>query len=208
MDGSMGQTGDEPVDGEVADDVLVARAREGDEAAFAALVRRYERLVFRTVAGLVRRVEDAEEVAQQAFLNAYQGLPRFEAGRPLAPWLVRVAVNAALDRLRADRRRPGARPDLRARDAAALPGPRGGAGGASGRLAEEDLVARDLAERLLGTLGPKDRVAVLLMDVQGYSIGEVAAALGSSEGAARLRLFRARRRLRAAWRRLEGSGEG
>src|SRR3990172_4464351 len=100
MDALMGRTGDGSFEGGQADEDLIARARGGDEAAFSALVRRYERLVFRTVGGLLRRPEDAEEVAQQAFLNAYRNLARFQAGRPFAPWLARIAGNAGLDRLR------------------------------------------------------------------------------------------------------------
>ena len=203
----MEQAGEGAFEGGPGDDDLITRARDGDEAAFAALVRRYERLVFRTVGGLVRRVEDAEEVAQQAFLNAYRNLARFQAGRPFAPWLARIAVNAALDRLRADRRRAGYAPALRGRAVVDVADLGAGVEGRPTPSAEAGAARRDLAERLLETLGAKDRVAVLLMDAQGYSIGEVAAALGCSEGAARLRLFRARRRLRAAWRRLEGSGE-
>ena len=204
----MEQPGQGAFQGGPGDDDLITRARDGDESAFEALVRRYERLVFRTVRGLVRRVEDAEEITQQAFLNAYRNLARFQAGRPFAPWLVRIAVNAALDRLRADRRHAGGAPALwgRAVVDGADPGP--GVEGQPTPSAEAGVVSRDLAERLLETLGAKDRVAVLLMDVQGYAIGEVAAALGCSEGAARLRLFRARRQLRAAWRRLEGAGKG
>lgn len=203
----MEQPGEGAFEGGPGDDALIARARDGDEAAFGALVRRYERLVFRTVGGLVRRVEDAEEVAQQAFLNAYRNLARFQAGRPFAPWLVRIAANAALDRLRADRRHAGWARDRWGRAGADVADSGAGVEDEPTPSAEAGVMSRDLAERLLLTLGAKERVVVLLMDVQGYSIGDVAAALGCSEGAARLRLFRARRRLRAAWRRLEGSEE-
>src|SRR5512146_2979591 len=84
--------------------VLVNAARKGDMAAFEELVRRYDRNVFRIAQHITQNREDAEDVVQDAFLKAYQNLGQFQGQSKFYTWLVRIAVNEALMRLR--RRRP------------------------------------------------------------------------------------------------------
>src|SRR6201981_1924793 len=91
----------EPVSDELA---LVQAAKAGDVSAFEELVRRYDRNVFRIAQHITHNREDAEDVVQDAFLKAYENLPQFQGQSKFYTWLVRIAVNEALMKLR--RRRP------------------------------------------------------------------------------------------------------
>lgn len=179
---------------EVADGELVARALRGDQIAFEGLVRRYSPLVFRVIRGVLARSAEVEDIAQEVFFRAYRSLGQVEAGSRLGPWLARIAVNLCYDHLRRLRRRGErsfselTREEVRAvdtllHDETAL-------------HAVERLFLRDVAERLVGRLAPKDRAVLLLKEREGMDTREVAGVLGCSETAVRLRLFRARRTLR------------
>lgn len=178
----------------VADGELVARALQGDQIAFEGLVQRYSPLVFRVVRGVLARSAEVEDIAQEVFFRAYRSLGQVEAGSRLGPWLARIAVNLCYDHLRRLRRRGErsfselTREEVRAvdtllHDETAL-------------HAVERLFLRDVAERLVGRLAPKDRAVLLLKEREGMDTREVAGVLGCSETAVRLRLFRARRTLR------------
>src|ERR1700689_590736 len=86
---------------EVHPDVaLVARAKQGDTAAFEQLVRQYERQIFRVAQHITQNREDAEDITQDAFLKAYEKLDQFQGNSKFSTWLVRIAVNESLMRLR------------------------------------------------------------------------------------------------------------
>src|SRR5437879_7396131 len=87
---------------------LVQAAQAGDEAAFAEIVRRYQRAVYRVAYGLTRNASDADDLAQETFVRAYQAIGRFRAGEPLYPWLSRIAINQVYSLFRRRRRRPEA----------------------------------------------------------------------------------------------------
>ena len=90
-----------PVAEEVHPDVaLVARAKQGDTAAFEQLVRQYERQIFRVAQHITQNREDAEDITQDAFLKAYEKLDQFQGNSKFSTWLVRIAVNESLMRLR------------------------------------------------------------------------------------------------------------
>jgi RNA polymerase sigma-70 factor, ECF subfamily len=184
----------------VTDTVLVEQALQGNHRSFEELVRRYERLVFRIAGGLLRDRGEAEDVAQEAFLRAFQALPRFHAGASFGPWISRIATRLCYDRFRARRAaRESSWDDLSSAEQQAAracigEGPVGGAA-----------VNRDLAARLLERLSPTDRQVLLLADGMGYTAAEAAGMLGCSPLAVRLRLHRARRAMqRAAARLLDG----
>ncbi len=180
-------------DGDPDDGILVQRTLAGDRGAFAGLVRRYQRLVFRIVGGFLRNRADVEEVAQEVFLHVFEALPGFRVGAPFAPWIARIATRASYDRLRRRRRNPEVGwEDLgpaEQRAAGAL---------AAGANPEDRAAARDLAERALAGLAPKDRQVLILADAQGFTASEVAQAMGCSALAVRVRLHRARRAMRRA----------
>ncbi len=173
------------------DSILIQRSLGGDREAFGILVRRYERLLFRIVGGFFRNPEDVEDVVQEAFLRAFEGLSGFRLSAPLTPWLVRIATRASYDRLRKRQRaREVAWEDLPPAQQRAAQDLMAGA-----ELGDQTAV-RDLAERALASLPPKDRQVLILADAQGYSGPELAQALGCSSLAARIRLHRARRAMR------------
>jgi RNA polymerase sigma-70 factor (ECF subfamily) len=173
------------------DSPLVQQALGGDREAFGILVHRYERLVFRIVGGFLRNAQDVEDVSQETFLRAFQGLPGFRAGASFGPWVARIATRASFDRLR-QRKRGGevAWEDL-------SPAEQRAAGDlVAGTDPADRAAARDLLDRGLARLPPKDRQALVLADALGFSAAEVARVLGCSPLAARIRLHRARRTLR------------
>lgn len=173
------------------DSALVQRTLEGDRGAFGALVRRHQRLVFRIVGGFLRDRAEVEDVAQDVFVRAFLALPGFRPGAPFGPWVAQIATRASYDRLRRRRRaREVGWEDLspaQQRAAEEL---------AAGTPPEDRSAARDLAERALARLAPKDRQALILAEAQGFTPAEVAQALGCSSLAARVRLHRARRAMR------------
>lgn len=183
--------GREGVGADLDDGALIERTLAGDREAFGLLIRRYERLVFRIVGGFLRNNEDVKDAAQEAFLRAFEGLHGFRRGAPFGPWIARIATRTSYDRLR-QRRRAGevAWEDLPPGEQAAARDLAGG-GDPADRTA-----ARDLLERALASLAPKDRMVLILADALGFSGSEVARAMGCSSVAGRIRLHRARRALR------------
>ena len=180
--------------GVAVDDVaLVARARAGDRQAFAALVQRHQAAVYRVCYRVLGHRQDAEDAAQEAFLRAYRKLATFRGESAFGTWLLRLAVNVALNE-RTRRRgllrwgRPAESGDE---------GDRAGVGAAPGPEAE--LLRAEAAaqlQRALAALRPEHRTAVVLRDLEGLSYAEVAAVLGIPEGTAKGWVRRGRARLK------------
>lgn len=170
---------------------LVQRSLQGDSQAFTTLVHRYERLVFRIAGGFLRDRAEVEDTAQESFLKAFEALPRFRAGAPFGPWVAQIATRLCYDRLRARRRRTETSWDnlTPAEQAAAR-------SVSTGATMEHSAAVRDLAERALATLAPKDRQALILVDAMGYSAAEAGKVMATSALAVRLRVHRARRAMR------------
>lgn len=170
--------------------LLIEQTQRGNQEAFEALLKLHQRRIFALVGSFLRRRQDVEDLVQEIFLKAYLAIGRFRPGAPFAPWLHRIAVNACYDHLRSIRRRPEvALDDLAEREKVYL---------SAGVQSDDRAAARDLAERILATLSPKDRLAITLREVQGLEIAEVASVLGCTRPAAKVRLFRARRAMQAA----------
>lgn len=171
---------------------LAVLAHAGNREAFGELVDRYVGQARRVARAVLRDPADADDAVQDAFLSALKNLGRYDPGRPFGPWLLRIVANAATDRLRRRRVRAGepVGPHLATGDA----GP--------DRYAERSALAEALWAAL-ATLPERQRMAVVLFDVEGYSHREIAATLGVPEGTVRSHVFHARRALRealAAWR--------
>ncbi len=176
---------------EPADYALVERTLAGDQAAFSVLIRRYERLVFRIVGGFLRNRQDVEDVAQDAFIRAYEGLRGFRAGAPFGPWIAQIATRVCYDRLRQRQRRGEvAWDDLSASEQGAAHDL------AAGSNQADRAAVRDLLDKAMASLPPKDRMVLILADAMGFSGSEVAHAMNCSPVAGRIRLHRARRMLR------------
>lgn len=173
------------------ENLLVERALSGDREAFGLLIRRHERLVFRIVGGFLRNPEDVKDVAQETFIRAFEGLRGFRPGAPFGPWIARIATRASYDRLRRRKRTSEvAWEDL-------SPAEQAGAQDLAAGVGVADRAAlRDLLERAMASLPPKDRMVLILSDALGFSGVEVARAMGCSSVAGRIRLHRARRAMR------------
>jgi RNA polymerase sigma-70 factor, ECF subfamily len=178
------------------DVALVERVRAGDVSAYDELVRKYERQIFRIAQHITQNREDAEDVMQDAFLKAYEKLDQFQGNSKFYTWLVRIAVNESLMRLR--KRRTGKMvsidEDLQTEEGSV---PRDFADWAPDP--EQNYNQSELAEILRKTIQglPQGfRVVFALRDVEGLSTEETAEALGLSVPAVKSRLLRARLQLR------------
>jgi RNA polymerase sigma-70 factor (ECF subfamily) len=175
---------------------LVAEAKAGSYAAFEELVNRYEKKIYRLGLNLTGNPEDAEDVLQEAFLKAFEHLPEFREDSRFYTWLVRIAVNEGLMKLRKRRSDKSV--------------PIGDAVGEEGEVVPreftdwkpnpEQIYAQTEIETILqnaaGSLPTGLRAVFLLRDVEGLSTEETAALLHLTEGAVKARLFRARLQLR------------
>ena len=182
---------------------LARQAQDGDESAFAEIVRRYSPRVFSVASRFFRQRSLVEEAAQEVFLKAFTQLGSFEGRGSLEGWLTRIATNTCLNMLRGSKRRP----ELTVSDLsdeedrwleqqmAEIEQP----------SVENNLVAADLADRLLSVLSPEDQQALLMIDGEQASIKEVAEATGWSESKVKVRAFRARKKIREAMERLLNS---
>src|SRR5665213_1384376 len=182
---------------EVHPDVaLVARAKAGDNAAFEQLVRQYERQIFRLAQHITPNRQDAEDIAQDVFVEAYEKLEQFQGNSKFSTWLVRIAVNESLMRLRKRKtsKTVSMDADVQTEDGAIprdfaewRPNP------------EQNYNQAELGEILRKTiqgLPPGFRTVFTLRDIENLSTEETAEALGLSVPAVKSRLLRARLQLR------------
>jgi len=170
---------------------LVRAAQAGDARAFGEIVRRYQRAVYRVAYGFTRIAADADDLAQETFVRAYQAIGRFRVGEPLYPWLARIASNLALSLLRSRRRRPetALEPLLEA----------GQQWGVEADPAEE-VAKRDRDRHLqaaFAELSPEHQAVLVLRVVEDLSYEEIAQTLKVPAGTVMSRLSRARADLKA-----------
>jgi len=172
---------------------LVEASTRGDIAAFEELVRRYDRKLLRIAQQVTHSLEDAQDAVQETFLKAYQKLNQFQATSKFSTWLIRIALNESLMKLRKRRELPLEHEDLNGNNvpldvADWSPNP-------------EQLYTRaelkEILRKALEELPPILRVVFVLRDVEGLSIKETGAALDLQPTAVKARLFRARLQLRA-----------
>jgi RNA polymerase sigma-70 factor (ECF subfamily) len=170
---------------------LAALAHAGDREAFGELVTRYAAQARRVARTILDDADDADDAAQDGFLAAWRHLGRFDPARPFGPWLLRIVANAAADRRR--RRRVRQTEELSPVAPSTDTGP----------AAEADRRAlRAAFAAALRALPERQRTAIVLFDLEGYSHAEIAGILGVPEGTVRSDVFHARRALReplAVW---------
>jgi len=176
---------------------LLARLRAGEDAAYEELVRDFGGRMFAAARRILGSDEDAAEAVQEAFLSAFKAIDRFQGDSRIGTWLHRIAINAALMRLRKRRRREGSIEDLlpaytETGGFAAMPDP--WSEEVDARLLREE--ARDQVRARIDELPENYRVALLLRDIEGYTNEELAEALGVTVNAAKIRVHRARQALR------------
>ncbi len=176
---------------------LVAEARGGSAEAFTTLVNQYDRNIYRLALNITNNQEDAEDVLQEAFLKAYTHLDRFEGNSRFYTWLVRIAVNEALMKLRkrkADKTVSLDEP-IATGDNDAMPREVEDWGDSpEERYAKTEL--QEILNRAIGSLEPHFRTVVVLRDVENLSTEETAELLGLSIPAVKSRLLRGRLKLR------------
>jgi len=174
---------------------LVASAKAGDISSFETLVGRYERKIFRLAQNITQNREDAEDAMQESFLKAYEHLGEFQGNSRFYTWLVRIAVNQALMKLR--RRRPNVvsldqevdtGEDMMPREVEDWgPSP-------EQRYAQSEL--HEILDQVIDQLDPDFRTVFVLRDIEELSTEETAQAMGISVPAVKSRLLRARLKLR------------
>ena len=168
-------------------------ARDGDQNAFAELVRLYEKKIFALTLRMCKNPEDAAEAAQEAFLAAWQGLPNFRGDAAFSTWLYRLASNACVDLLRREgRHRDAAGPsfndddvNLEVPDSAASP-----------HDLTERAELRAQIEEGLAALSPEHREVLILREIHQLSYDEISRILNLDTGTVKSRISRGRRQLR------------
>ena len=176
---------------------IIEKARSGDDGAFNLVVNAYRKRILGTIARLIGRPEDVEDVGQEVFLRLYYSLDQLRAAEVFEPWLYRLTVNAAYDYLRRQKRRPESRmSDLSEQqvmmaDAAA--------GGTQQTEELRRTKVREMVQSLLGKVSEEDRVLLLMKEVEGLSLKELEQIYKVNENALKVRLFRARHRVLKAF---------
>jgi RNA polymerase sigma-70 factor, ECF subfamily len=180
--------------GAADDRELVRRAQQEDQEAFEELVRRHQHRVFAVAGGILRRREDVEDIAQQVFVKAYFSLKRFDQRAAFSTWLYKITVNECWDLLRKKKVRPLVyESDLSEEQARQVTSAEEKDGG--GPDISDRLVARERVERLLDGLDERDRLMLILKEVEGFAVEEIAQVLDLNANTVKVRLFRARRRI-------------
>jgi RNA polymerase sigma-70 factor (ECF subfamily) len=171
----------------------IQKARSGDDAAFNQIVLAYRKRIMGTIARLIGRPEDVEDVAQEVFLRLYYSLDQLRAPEVFEPWLHRLTVNASYDYLRKQRRRNESRmADLSEQqvmmaDAAA--------GGKANSDRKHRTQVKELLDSLMVSLSQEDQILLKLKEVEGLSLKELEKIYRIKENALKVRLFRARQRV-------------
>jgi len=171
-----------------ADEALVSATLEGDEVAFAEIVRRHKRRVFSTASRFVRDAQQLDDLAQEVFLRAFRHLAKFRGDAPFEHWLARLTVSACYDFLRKERK-VRAQTSLDALEWEVHdPAPD------AERVAR---AARETLARAMQHLSADERLIITLCELEERSIRETAQLTGWSESNVKVRAFRARQRLKA-----------
>ncbi|HUP04522.1 MAG TPA: sigma-70 family RNA polymerase sigma factor [Bryobacteraceae bacterium] len=181
---------------------LVRRIQAGDEAAFREVVERYQSKVFSIIHGIVRRRNDVEDIAQQVFAKVYLSIGSFDFRSSLITWIYKITVNECFDYLRKrkvrklvyesdlsedeSRRVENSQPVVDRQEAA-----------------DASLARRDYILKLLSRVSGEERQLLMLKEVEGYSVEELAARTGMNENTIKVKLFRARQKLVKAAQRLD-----
>ena len=181
---------------------LVRRAQAGDESAFREIVERYQSKVFSIIHGIVRQRNDVEDIAQQVFAKVYLSLKSFDFRSSLITWIYKITVNECFDYLRKRkvrklvyesdlsedevRRVENTEPNIDRQDPA-----------------DTSLARRDYILKLLSRVSEEERMLLMMKEVEGYSVEELAEKTGMNENTIKVKLFRARQKLVKAAQRLD-----
>ena len=176
---------------------VIKRAQTGDGASFNEIVLAYRKRTLGTIARLISRPEDVEDVAQEVFLRLHFSLDQLRTAEVFEPWLYRLTVNAAYDYLRKHRRRMESRMSDLSEQQVMLAD-----AAAGGRVDHDERQRRQVSETvdaMLSTVSEADRILLTLKEVEGLSLKELENIYRVNENALKVRLFRARQRVLKAF---------
>jgi RNA polymerase sigma-70 factor (ECF subfamily) len=188
-------------DDETEEAKFVARLVARDESAFNELVVAYERRVFALVFRMIGRREEAEDLAQEVFVQVFKAIDQFRGESKLSTWIFRIAVNLCKNRAKyLSRRRSGEQDDVH--EMADRMSGDGGKGVTVGDIARPDEMLEGvqlerIVKRAIAEVDPDFREVLILRDVEDMSYDEIAQVTGLAEGTVKSRIFRARAQLRA-----------
>jgi RNA polymerase sigma-70 factor, ECF subfamily len=182
--------------------LLIRRAKAGEEAAFREIVEKYQSKVFSIIHGIVRQRNDVEDIAQQVFAKVYVSIGSFDFRSSLITWIYKITVNECFDYLRKKkvrkliyesdlsedevRRVENTDPAIDRRPAA-----------------DQELARRDYVTKLLSRVSEEERMLLIMKEVEGFSVEELASLTGMNENTIKVKLFRARQKLVKAAQRLD-----
>src|SRR5262245_61489812 len=181
--------------------LLVRRVQSGDELAFREIVDRYQSKVFSIIYGILRNHNDAEDIAQQVFAKVYFSIRNFDFRSSLLTWIYKITVNECYDYLRKKRvRKLVYESDFTQEDTQRMEATEPAIDG--GVPVDEKLAQKDLVMKLLAKVSEEDRSLILLKEVEGHSVEELAEMTGMNENTIKVKLFRTRQKLLKAAHRL------
>lgn len=173
---------------------LVHRAQHGDKGAFEVLVQKHQGRVFAVAGGILKNREDVEDISQQVFLKAYFSLKRFDQRAAFSTWLYKITVNECWDLLRKKKVRPLTyESELSEQQAQTYLATEQKADGAPGVV--DELEVRQQLDHWLSCLEERDRTLLVLKEVQGFTVEEIAEMVGINGNTVKVRLFRARQKI-------------
>ncbi|HET8549229.1 MAG TPA: sigma-70 family RNA polymerase sigma factor [Bryobacteraceae bacterium] len=181
---------------------LVRRVQARDEIAFREIVERYQSKVFSIIYGILRNHNDAEDIAQQVFAKIYFSIANFDFRSSLLTWIYKITVNECYDYLRKKRvRKLVYESDFSEEDSLLMENSEP----ASDHKPAVDttLERRDYLMKLLSKVSEEDRMLILLKEVEGHSVEELAEMTGLNENTIKVKLFRTRQKLLKAAQRLD-----
>lgn len=183
---------------------LVRRVQARDELAFREIVDRYQSKVYSIIYGILRNRNDAEDIAQQVFTKVYFSIGNFDFRSSLLTWVYKITVNECYDYLRKKKvRKLVYESDFSEEDAVGMERREPD----SSPLIDTTLARRDLVVKLLAKVSEEDRNLMMLKEVEGHSVEELARMTGMNENTIKVKLFRARQKLlKAAQRLMKGPG--
>ncbi len=181
---------------------LVRRAQNDDEAAFREIVERYQSKVFSIIHGIVRQRNDVEDIAQQVFAKVYLSLKNFDFRSSLITWIYKITVNECFDYLRKRKvRKLVYESDLSEDEVRRVENTEPNVNRTL--PADSSLAQRDYVLKLLSRVSEEERMLLMLKEVEGFSVEELAAQTGMNENTIKVKLFRARQKLVKAAQRLD-----
>ena len=181
---------------------LVRRAQDGDESAFQEIVERYQSKVFSIIHGIVRQRNDVEDIAQQVFAKVYFSIKNFDFRSSLITWIYKITVNECFDYLRKKKvRKLVYESDLSEDEVRRVENTEPSVDRQP--PADSSLAQRDYLLKLLTRVSDEERMLLMMKEVEGFSVEELAQKTGMNENTIKVKLFRARQKLVKAAQRME-----